>query len=210
MPYSFTQIERDKSASITYVFWFLILIYFGFFWVLAALCKSYALSSGRTAGFQTLNLGQTLVIFGAAFLLGYSHWTYATTRLVPRILGVLKAEKLDPKDSYHQRFRNIVDEVSVATGGTKMEAVVVPTMALNAFAVMDFSGSAVIGVTEGLLSKAAGPMAILPVPPVVAPFSTRMVFAPFPAAVIAAARPEGPLPTTATSASNRCMDIPLF
>lgn len=69
------------------------------------------------------------------------------------MLKMLGAEELNGDDAYHQMFQNIVDEVSVATGGKKIEGVVVPTMAMNAFALADFEGKAVIGVTEGLLAK---------------------------------------------------------
>ena len=153
MPYSFTQIEKDKTATIGLVFSFLILVYFFVFWLMAALGKSYLYSDSRTFIFQPLDPGQSIVVLGIAIVIGYGHWGYATSNLVAKILGVLKAEPLNPKDTYHQQIRNIIEEVSVATGGMKMEAVVVPTMAMNAFAIADFSGRAVIGVTEGMLAR---------------------------------------------------------
>ncbi len=86
-------------------------------------------------------------------MIGYTHWAYTTGNLITKILGVLGAEKLNTKDKYHQMFSNIVDEVSVATGGRKLEPVIIPTMAMNAFALTDFSGRAVIGLTEGVLAR---------------------------------------------------------
>lgn len=153
MPYSFTTIEKDKTTTIGFVFSFLILFYFVAFWLIVALGRSYLYSNDRTFVFQSLDLGQSVVVLGIALIIGYGHWSYATSNLITKILGVLKAESLNPKDTYHQQLQNIVEEVSVATGGTKIGPVVVPTIAMNAFAIADFSGRAVIGVTEGMLAR---------------------------------------------------------
>jgi Zn-dependent protease with chaperone function len=157
MPYSFTKIEEDKSRTIRLVFFSLIFFYFISFWFIAALIKSYfgyhALSERDVFRFSALNLPQTLIAFGCAVAIGYAHWQHTILNLINKILGVLKAEKLNPNDTYHQMLQNIIDEVSVATGGQKMEAAVIPTMAMNAFAIADFSGRAVIGVTEGILAR---------------------------------------------------------
>ena len=153
MPYSFTQIEKDKTNIIGLVFSFLIFFYFSTFWLVIALGRSFLYSPHGTFTFRGLGLGQSMLVFGMAAIVGYAHWSYTTSNLIFKILGVLKAEALNPKDTYHQRLKNIVEEVSVATGGRPMEAVVVPTMAMNAFAISDFSGRAVIGVTEGLLAR---------------------------------------------------------
>ena len=157
MPYSFTKIEEDKTKTISFVFFFLIFVYFAAFWLIAVLSVNFfnyqASPRAFTFHFTVLKFSQTLIIFGFAFIIGFVHWNWTTANLIVKILGVLKAEKLNPKDRYHQMFQNIVDEVSVATGGKKMEAVVIPTMAMNAFALADFSGQAVIGLTEGMLAR---------------------------------------------------------
>jgi len=93
-----------------------------------------------------------MILGGAAFV-GLIYWFTTTANLVPKILLRVAAQDLDPEDSYHQMFQNIIKEVSIATGGRKIRGVVVPTMAMNAFAVADFEGREVIGVTEGLLSR---------------------------------------------------------
>ncbi len=157
MPYSFTQIEEDKTKTIRFVFFFLILVYFAVFWLIAVIALNALDYEANPYVFRfrfaVLDLPHILIILGLAFMIGYAHWGFTTAGLVTRILGVLKAEALNPKDTYHQMFRNIVEEVSVATGGRKMEPVIVPTMAMNAFAVTDFSGRAVIGLTEGVLAR---------------------------------------------------------
>ncbi|HQL41695.1 MAG TPA: hypothetical protein PLO93_05320, partial [Candidatus Omnitrophota bacterium] len=91
--------------------------------------------------------------FAIAFFCGIGHWVFTVNGLVEKILGILKAERLNPEDKYHAVFRNIIDEVSVATGGVRIEGVVIPVCAMNAFAISDFSGRNVIGVTEGLLAR---------------------------------------------------------
>ena len=157
MPYSFTQIEEDKTKTISFVFSFLIFVYFAVFLFIAVLCVNFfnyqAGPRAYSFHFFVLSFPHTLIILGFALIIVYVHWSYTTSNLIIKILGVLKAEKLNPKDSYHQMFQNIVDEVSVATGGKKMEAVVIPTMATNAFALADFSGRSVIGLTEGMLAR---------------------------------------------------------
>ena len=156
MPYSFTKIEEDKTRTIGFVFFFLLFFYFASFWLIALLVKSfffYEYADPRPPVFFSLNLRDSVMILAAALLAGYAHWTYTTSNLVTKISSVLKAEPLNKNDTYHQRLQNIIDEVSVATGGRKIEGMVIPTSAMNAFALMDFEGQAVIGVTEGLLAR---------------------------------------------------------
>jgi heat shock protein HtpX len=156
MPYSFTQIEEDKSRVITGVFIFLIFFYFMTFWMIALLIKPfllYQIHDGEYLGSFWLSWQESAGVLLTAWVIGAFHWHASTHNLIPKILGVLKSEQLKPNDSYHRMFRNILDEVSIATGGKKMEGVVIPTSALNAFAVADFSGKSVIGVTEGLLAR---------------------------------------------------------
>lgn len=157
MPYSFTKIEEDKTKTIRFVFFFLIAFYFFTFWAIALVIKNYALfqdtSARYHASFSWLGLRDTVYLLLLSAAVGYCHWQYTVTGLINKVLRVLKAEPLNPKDSYHTMFRNIIDEVSVATGGRVMEGAIVPTAALNAFSLADFNGRAVIGVTEGLLAR---------------------------------------------------------
>lgn len=157
MPYSFTKIEEDKTKTINFVYAFLILVYFVVFWLIAFITVNFlnyqSDSHAYYSHFTVLRFSHTVIILGFALMFGYVHWRYTTSNLVKKILGVLSAERLNPKDRYHQMFANIVEEVSVATGGRKMEPVVIPTMAMNAFALADFSGQAVIGLTEGVLAR---------------------------------------------------------
>jgi len=73
------------------------------------------------------------------------------TRFISQNLGTVD---IDNTDTYHKRFATIVSEVNVATGNKyKIKPVVIPTVAMNAFAISDNKKNAVLGVTEGLLSK---------------------------------------------------------
>lgn len=160
MPYSFTQIDQDKTKTIGFVFSFLILFYFLSGWCIAVIVKNYLIletssqyaDSGQYS-LSLLNIEETIITLLIALFIGGIHWLCSVQNLIPKMAKVLGVQPLDPNDSYHQMLKNIIDEVSVATGGKKMEGVVIPTMAMNAFALADFKGNAVIGVTEGLLSR---------------------------------------------------------
>ncbi len=161
MPYSFTQIEKDKGRVIVLVFFSLIVFYFLTALILYWSIKGFLIlqinaESERTnIPYQWMWLypKEMIAIVSVALIVGIGHWFFTMDHLVEKMLGALRAEALNPSDKYHRMFQNIVDEVSVATGGTPMEGVVIPTMAMNAFAVADFSGRNVIGVTEGLLAR---------------------------------------------------------
>ncbi len=156
MPYSFTQIEKEKTSTIQLVFIFLILVYFFTIFGIVLLAEVFYIAQASDAPFyriQPFSLSRLSFIFAAAVVIGALHWAISIHNLIPKMIKTLGGRALDPGDSYHQMLRNIVDEVSVATGGKKMEAVVVPVTAMNAFALADFEGRSVIGVTEGLLAK---------------------------------------------------------
>lgn len=73
--------------------------------------------------------------------------------MIDNMLNVIGGKPLDPEDRYHLLFRNIIDEVSIATGGIKIEPYVVSSRDLNAFALSDFNGRSIIGISEGLLTN---------------------------------------------------------
>lgn len=155
MPYSFTKIEKDKSKIIGFVFFFLIGIYFVCFWSITTFVKNYFAFQENSRGYSfiSLDIFESLGILMVAAFIGAGHWLYTTSNIIPRISSILKVEPPNKKDQYHQMFLNIVEEVSVATGGRTIEPVVVPSMSMNAFSLADFEGRAMIGVTEGLLSR---------------------------------------------------------
>lgn len=159
MPYSFTQIEKEKGRVIAFVFSALLAFYFITAFILYVACKNLFLAQYTLKQYQApfhwqwISSTEALWLFAIAFFCGIGHWVFTVNGLVEKILGILKAERLNPEDKYHVVFRNIIDEVSVATGGVRIEGVVIPVCAMNAFAISDFSGRNVIGVTEGLLAR---------------------------------------------------------
>lgn len=158
MPYSFTKIEEDKTKTIGLVFFFLILFYFFTLWLIVLFVKNFILNSQgaddtQLPVFHGLGWVETVYVFVSAGLISSVHWYITVDSLIPKIMRVVGAEELNPKDSYHQMFQNIIDEVSIASGGKKIRGIVIPTTAMNAFALKDFEGNAVIGATEGLLAR---------------------------------------------------------
>ncbi len=78
MPYSFTEIEQDKTRTIGFVFSFLLLFYFLAIFVIALVVKnSLHLSSGQDSQIDTLhflNFTETFIVFAVAAGFGYGHW----------------------------------------------------------------------------------------------------------------------------------------
>ena len=157
MPYSFIEIEKRKKWVIAAVFFSLVIFYFLVAEILWVVTKFFFLAQfqadilfrkGSVVSFQ-----ESVFVFLVAFSFALGHWLVATANMIEKILGLLGARELDERDTYHQILGNIVEEVGVATGGVKMRCCVVPISALNAFAITDLKGNAVIGVTEGLLGR---------------------------------------------------------
>lgn len=156
MPFSFIEIEEKKSRVIFFVFLFLIFFYFlTAYLLLVVLENSFGIySAGPRKSLLFLPPVQhTLIALIVAFFAGLIHWQASTSNLIEKITSVVGAKAIDQKDAYHQYLKNIVDEVSVAIGGRHIEAMVIPSASMNAFSLEDFDRRAVIGVTEGLLSR---------------------------------------------------------
>ncbi len=153
MSFSFIEIEEQKTRFVWGLFVVLILFYFFVAWLLIIPFNlTFQLRSIDYAGILP-DLKQTLIAFIIAAIAGAAHWHFSVDGMVGRSLAGIGAVPADEKDTVHRMFMNVVDEASVACGGKKAEPWVIPASALNAFALSDFSGRAVIGVTEGLLAK---------------------------------------------------------
>ncbi len=145
MPFTHIEIEGRKSKSLALLFFSLFCLYTGsvifLVWGVKAL-----------AGLSPLAVPEVVVIFEASFIFGVLHWWFATRDIFQRIVEAIGTHLADPADVYHAKLINIVDEVSVALGGRKIQAYVIPTPAVNACAFADTAGSAAIAVTEGMLA----------------------------------------------------------
>lgn len=157
MPFSFVQIEQDKTRTIQWSFAFLVLFYFLAAYLIVFVVKylfvhmyldqmaySVPVFDWKTFGWTSAGAG----------LVSFLHWNYATDAIIDKIVGFMGARTADPSREDEKRFQNVVEEVTVATGGKRrIEAYIVPTTAMNAFALQDFEGRSIIGITEGLLKR---------------------------------------------------------
>ena len=149
MPLTFIDIERQKSWRIWAFFLVLMLLYF----IVTAVFASIFLpvSVHDSAHFWIFAGVIALFVAGIHFLLS----AYDTVNTVIRGLS---AQPPDPKDDIHKMLNNIMEEIHVVTGNRrKMQCVVIPSLSMNALAAADLKGSAVIGITEGLLSRLTRP-----------------------------------------------------
>ncbi|MBU0549732.1 MAG: M48 family metalloprotease [Candidatus Omnitrophica bacterium] len=156
MPFSFIEIEENKNRVIALILTFLVLFYFLTAYFLLIVIENYFASSQLRPGeaeFFFPPFTHVLSVLIIAALAALFHWTQSTSNLIPRMSMAVGALPIDKKDTYHQYFKNIVDEVSVALGGRPIEAMVIPSGSMNAFSLQDFNRRAVIGITEGLLSR---------------------------------------------------------
>ena len=153
MSFSFIDIEEKTSRTIAALFLVLVLCYFAIAWLLFIPVKWVFFFSPWPPHSLWPTLSESLAVLVIAIIAGSIHWTISTQGLIERITGALKAQPLDLDDEFHRRFHHVVEEAAIAAGGMPIECLVLPTTALNAFAMAEFSGRKVIGVTEGLLAK---------------------------------------------------------
>lgn len=156
MALTYTEIEQEKSVRIWAFFLIVLIFYFLIAAILGNLTKAFFVSYSEAADKANLFLSQKefLSILLFALCAAVIHAAYSMSNAMPLIRRNLEAQNADLSDKYHERFKRIVDEVNVATGNKyKITPIVIPTAAMNAFAISDNRRNAVIGATEGLLSK---------------------------------------------------------
>ncbi|RLC35399.1 MAG: hypothetical protein DRZ76_00255 [Candidatus Nealsonbacteria bacterium] len=155
MSFSFIDIEESKNRIIFVVFIFIVLFYFLTTYLILVILENSLVPSSVLSrrGFFFPPASHALIVLIAAFFIALLHWVISTNRLIEKMAQAAGARPIDENDIYHQYFKNIVDEVSVAIGGRKIEAMVIPSAGTNAFALQDFNRRSVIGVTEGLLAR---------------------------------------------------------
>ncbi len=156
MALTYTEIEQQKNTRILIFFLVVVLFYFLTALVLTALVKGFLIVYLNEVRSVSLSISgkEAIVILLVAVAAAGIHIAHSTKNAMRYVESNLAAEPVDPKDRYHKRFAQIVEEVNVATGNKyKIKPVVIPTVALNAFSMADRENRAVIGITEGLLSK---------------------------------------------------------
>lgn len=159
MAYFFHEIERDRGRIILYAFTGLVVFYFLGVIVLThaavfVLSFDSRLFLGDATIFQPLTWPTYVTILLFSFFVAAGHWYFSTRDLINSYLGVMGARAVDENELSHKMFMNVVEDVSVATGGHFLpEAWIIPNSSCNAFALQDFSGRSVIGITQGLLQR---------------------------------------------------------
>ena len=149
MPLTFIDIERQKNWRIWLFFLFLMLMYF----IIAAVFTAGFLHvPGHAASRSWVFSGIT------ALLVAGIHFWFSAYDTVGAVVRGLDARPPDPKDDIHKMLMNIMEEMHVVTGNRrKIQCAVIPSFSMNALAVADLKGEAVIGITEGLLSRLTRP-----------------------------------------------------
>ena len=151
MPFTFIEIEEQKTRRIWLFFFVLLLLYFA---VLAVLTVALA-QTVFIPYYALLNPRFVLLLIVTSLTAASIHFFFSTLGMVDFIRDNLGALKPDPADGIHKQLLNILQEIQVVTGNRrKIECRVIPTLALNALAAVDLRGNATIAITEGLLSRA--------------------------------------------------------
>lgn len=154
---TFWDIERQRTSRVYILFGFLVMLYFASVFVVASVAK-VVIYLRQSLYIPSINFHlfgiDTLYVIIIALTAAMIHWYYSNRNVVAKILGLLHAQPPDRHDKYHGMFNNVVDEIATAAGGIDVERYIMPTGSMNAFALADIGGRKVVGLTEGLLSRA--------------------------------------------------------
>lgn len=156
-PTTFWDIEKQRTWRVYVLFVFLVALYFISVFIIASVAKValFLRQSIYTPRAEFRLLGtDTIYIMIIALVAAIVHWYYSNRNVVAKVLGILYAQPPDKHDKYHNVFNNVVDEITTAAGGIAVERYIIPTGSMNAFALADTGGRRVVGLTEGLLSRA--------------------------------------------------------
>lgn len=149
MPLTFIDIERQKNWRIWLLFLFLMLIYF----FGAAL---FAVAFLPTSWYSSPRFWATAGVI-VLFVTGIHFW-FSAADIVNTVIRELSAQPPDPQDDIHSMLMNVMQEVHIVTGNKRtMRCMVIPSLSMNALAVVGLKGESVIGITEGLLSRLTRP-----------------------------------------------------
>lgn len=148
------EVEHDRRGRVWALFGLLVVVWLVPAVVLLAVASlvlymTIPAASLYAHGLHWYHVAPTLAVALAGAAIS---WTVSRRDARGRLLRIMGGRPLDPGDRYHQRLANIVEEMRLASGEHRVEAVVVPSLGLNAFAFSDLHGGSVIGVSEGLVS----------------------------------------------------------
>jgi len=149
MPLTFIDIERQKNWRIWLFFLLLMFMYFGVTALIAAPFLPLP-----------LNAAPRFWVFAGmiAALVAGMHFFFSAYDTAAAVTRSLDAQPPDPRDDVHKTLLNVMQEIHVVTGNRRrIRCVVIPSLSMNALAAADLKGEAVIGITEGLLSRLTRP-----------------------------------------------------
>lgn len=152
MPITFIDIERQKSWRIGFLLFLLVGLYFLFAFVVVQAVVLFFFKAHSFIVFGSLKTAVIIALF--AMVIAAVHFGISAYTAVQRVLEQIRANDPDPEDGVHLQLMNIIAEIHIAAGKTKkIRCMVIPTLSMNALAVTDLKGEAVIAITEGLLSR---------------------------------------------------------
>lgn len=152
MPITFIDIERQKSWRIGLLLLFLVALYFLFAFIIAQAVVLFTFKAHSFVVFGSLKYVLVIALF--ALTIAAVHFGISAYTAVQRVLEQIRANDPDPEDGVHRQLINVIAEIHIAAGRTKkIRCMVIPTLSMNALAVTDLKGEAVIAITEGLLSR---------------------------------------------------------
>jgi heat shock protein HtpX len=149
MPLTFIDIERQKNWRIWLFFLVLLFLYL-------------VLTAFVTVAFLPFvwQTGPRLWVFAGmvALMVSGIHFWFSAYDTVRTVVRSLDARPPDPQDNVHTMLMNVMKEIHVVTGNRRtIQCVVIPSFSMNALSAADLRGEAVIGITEGLLSRLTRP-----------------------------------------------------
>jgi heat shock protein HtpX len=152
MPITFIDIERQKSWRIGLLLFLLVSLYFLFAFIVAQVLVLFSFETDSFFVFGFMKYAAIITV--SALTIAIVHFSISGYTAVERVIEQVRAENPDPEDGVHCQLMNIIAEIHIATGNTrKIRCMVMPTLSMNALAVTDLKGEAVIAITEGLLSR---------------------------------------------------------
>lgn len=152
MPITCIDIERQKSWRIVLLLFLLVALYILFAFIVAQAIVLFSL--GTLSFFVFGSLKYAAIIAVSVLTIAVVHFSISGYTAVQRVMEQVRAVNPDPQDGIHRQLVNIMEELHVASGNArKIRCMVIPTLSMNALAVTDLKGEAVIAITEGLLSR---------------------------------------------------------
>ncbi len=152
MPITFIDIERQKNWRIGLFFCLLIFLYFLFAFIIAQ--TIVFLFGWSNVFFVGSKIKYIAAITAFALTVSSVHFGISAFTAVDRVVEQIRAGVPDDEDGVHRVLLNVMDEIHIASGSKRqIRCLVIPTLSLNALAVTDLKGDAVIAITEGLLSR---------------------------------------------------------